>query len=36
MWKNTMLDLPSKKIAKAKRNQQTKENKLKPLDNLNV
>lgn len=35
MWKNTLL--ASKKDYKAKKeNQQTKENKLKPLNNLNV
>lgn len=34
MWKNTLLDLPKKTAKVGKKNQQTKENKLKPLNCL--
>jgi hypothetical protein len=33
---NTLLDFPNTKIAKVEKNQETKENKLKPLHSLNV
>jgi hypothetical protein len=36
MWKNTLLDLPKKTAKAGEKNQQTKENKLKPLNCLNV